>query len=171
MCCVCLPGEEGSDEDVNKQPESPVQNGWRPFTLLLLLDFGLGVRRGTCALLSKVDSARLLHIVVVTVVEAVVLGAGIRNYALFGCGPDRVYRHIIPTVSSTRAVVHVLVVVLMGNVESGVVIVHDTMLQSAVVGGHGEDWHVGNSQQKVERSEELMACGYVGHHENYIFAQ
>jgi hypothetical protein len=81
-------------------------------------------------------------------VQAVILRTRVRDVALLIRGSSRV--HNVVVMRSTWAVVHVLVLVFLGDVESQVVAGRNTVLGRRVVlvVGHVENGHKSNSCQR-----------------------
>jgi len=140
---------------VHRQPESPVEHGRRP--LALLLHFGLRVRGATRALLFEINVGVLLVLAMAvktmllrkTVVQAMVLRTWLRNVALVVGGSDRVRDVVV--VSRTWAMVHVLMLVLLRDVEREIIAGRDALLGGRVVlvhVGHVENGHKSNSCQR-----------------------
>ena len=150
---------------MRRQPESPVEHGQRPFALPL--HFGLRVCGATTrALLFKINVGILfIRAVFVkamllrnTVVQAMVLRTRVGNDALIVSGSDCVCDIVV--VSRTRAVVHVLMLVFLGDVKGQVVTGCDALLGRRVVlvlVGHVENGTRAIPVDDVEMSEELLA--------------
>lgn len=137
------------------QPESPVEHGRRPFALLF--HFGLRVCGATRALLFKINVGIFLVLAVTmqtmllrkTVVQIVVERAWVRDMALVVRGSNRVRDVVV--VGRTWAVVHVLMLVLVRDVEREIVARRDALLGRRVVlvhVGHVESGLKSNSCQR-----------------------
>lgn len=131
-----LPSKQTSEKDVDKDSVSSIENRWR-IPLLLLLSLLLWVGGTPSRLLDLVVPASLFEVLLVTrsgaVVQVTVLGARVRNMALLvrgSCSVDDVV-----WMCTVGAVVQVLVLMLVGNVQSGIMIGLDPRHGGSIVAG------------------------------------
>jgi hypothetical protein len=159
LVCQCselddLPSEEHSNEDVDRQSEFPVKNRWRVPWFLYDLWLAIGRAPSNRLLVIIGKAAILLNVVVgvdvcvVAMLNMRVLSAWLQELAdLLISGARGVDYVRAVFVGGARAVVHVLVDMLLSDVECWVVVPCNAGHRRSVVLaiGHDDNGHEGNS--------------------------